>query len=155
MRRQMEGYIEQYSMTVVNTTVGGAAIKGADFMPLEIVIKNLLTQKVVDGNEFEEISKTSIYDRKYLTSKIEMMENAFNQYQEIILEIRSLIIKIRPLIKNNNRSQTELMYNKLDRAVISMEENIFFSLMAMPTNIIYYSYLLDQTDVIKTEKKYV
>lgn len=152
MRKQMEGYIEQYNMTVINTTVGGAFIKGAEFKPMEMVIKELLTKKVVDGNEFKGMTEASIYDRKYLMTKIDKMENAFNQYQDIVREIRGLIIKIRPLIKNNNRSQTEVMYNKLDRAVISMEENIFFSLMAMPTNMVYYYYLLDQTDKIKTEK---
>lgn len=152
MRRQMEAYIEKYNMTVFNTTVGGAAIRGADFMPMEMVIEQLITKKVVHGDEFEDISEACIYDRDYLTTKIEMMENAFKQYHDTVLDIKKLILKIRPLIKNNNRSQTEVMYNKLDRKVISLEENIFFSLMAMPTNQVHYYYLLDQTDKIKTEK---
>lgn len=152
MRRQMEGFIEKLNLDVINTTVGGAAIKGSEFMPMDTVISQLLTEKTIFGNEFEMISKTSIYDRKYLLKKIIIMEKAFKQYQEIVQEIKTLIAKIRPLINNKNKSQVESMYNKLDRAVIAMEQNTFFNLIAMPFNVVHYYYLMDQTDRIKTEK---
>lgn len=152
MRRQMETYIELYKMSVINTTVDGAAIKGAKFVPMEKVIKEVLTERVVNGEEFKNIDNVSVYDQEFLREQIVMMERSFTQYHEIISEIKVLISKIRPLIKNNNRKQTEIMYNKLDRFVIQMEENVFFSLLAMPMNAVHYYYLQDQTDKIKTER---
>lgn len=152
MRRQMETYIERYKMSVINTTVDGAAIKGAEFIPMEKVIKEVLTKKVVNGNEFKNITNTDIYDQEFLKERIITMEQSFKEYHEILNEIKTLMSKIRPLIKNNNRNQAENMYNKLDRIIITLDRNVFFSLIAMPMNAVHYNYLCDQTDRIKTEK---
>lgn len=76
MKRDIENYIAtRPELVVINTTKGGADIKGASFKPIEDVIKSKLTKNAVDKKWYETKEK-KISEQTY--QKVRKMERAID-----------------------------------------------------------------------------
>lgn len=152
MRSQMELYIKSLDISVINTTIGGACIAGTDFMEMKDVIKNILTEKIVSGNEFKQIEEKPLYDCEFLQNSLKRIEDAYKTYKTMLFDIKRQISKIKELINNYNKKQTGIMYEKLDDLLKRIEMNDFFKVVAMPMNRVQYQLLIDNTIRLQSEK---
>lgn len=152
MRRQIEFYIHSFKINVINTTIGGAHIEGARFIPLKKVISDLLKSRIVEGNEFDNMLQTDLYDKEHLSSKISLMEEEYNKYKSLLLEIRQQIPKVKELIEKYNSKQTEVMYKNLNGNIEKLEANDFFKVIVRPMNRVQYEVLVNSAKGVITER---
>jgi len=152
MRQQMEMFIEKLTgVKVINTTRGGADIKGAPFIPLEEVTKLYLKGKVITPGWLPRDS--SSYDYNYLLSQLEKMNEAHTNLEKIMSQIDQLLKSIRSLALDGNFKQLKNMYVKLDQSVNKMQENDYFKVFIKPMNRVYYDILTKETANIREEKE--
>lgn len=152
MRNQMETYIKNCNMAVINTTINGAHIDGTQFIPLETLIKELLLEKVVIGNEFEKSKNYQKYDNKYLKEKTEQLQFEFESYQTLLTDIKKQLGKLGEAIKKNNTKLVSEVHMKMDSLIQKMEANDFFKVIAMPLNRVEYGLLVNNAQRAKNEK---
>ncbi|MBU5676660.1 DUF115 domain-containing protein [Alkaliphilus sp. MSJ-5] len=145
MRQHMEFYIGKLLNTrVINTTKGGAHIEGAEFIELETVMKNDLTEKIVEDNWLNG-DKTS-YDEKYLDFKLRKMDIEYDKALKTNKNYKNILNKIDRSINNRNFSQTENLYIKLDKELRKIENNDFYKTFILPMNRVQYKTLVDSID---------
>lgn len=153
MRSQMELYIKNYKMNVINTTIDGAYIEGAKFVPLKTVIKKSLQEKNVGGEEFVRINNSEdLYDCLYLKEKLTQLNKELISYEKILFDIKKILIKLNESIKNNNSKLASAIHIELDKAIKKMEANDFFNVLALPINRVEYEILANNVQRIKKEK---
>jgi hypothetical protein len=153
MRAQMEMYINNYKLSVINTTKGGAQIEGAEYRPLETVIENNLKIRMVNGDEFEKLKKTDcIYDLQYLEDRLKHLNAEFDQYQKLLEKIKIQLNKLTDAAQNNYVKQTQILHEELDDLIRKLEANDFFRILALPMNRVEYELLVSQIQRIKKEK---
>lgn len=152
MRNQMEATIKSFSISVINTTIGGAQIEGAKFIPMDEVIKEILKNKIVEGHEFERMMQLDIYDKQYLQTKINLLNEEFTEYKVVLSEIKQRILKISELTNQINTKKLGIMYAKIDNLIEKLEENDFFKVIVMPMNRVQYELLANNVQRIKREK---
>lgn len=151
MRQQMELYIGEFEgVSVINTTKGGAHIEGTIFMELEKVIKEQLTENIVEENWLC-LDRTS-YDKDYLLSQSKKMDKEYKEIDRIAKEYYSILDSIDIFVKNRNFNQAEKMYVKLDKALSKIEKNKFFQVFILPMNRVAYKTLADSIDSLNEEK---
>ncbi|MBC3797062.1 motility associated factor glycosyltransferase family protein [Acetobacterium tundrae] len=152
MRKQMEFYIKSLNISVINTTVGGAQIEGAKFIPMDNVINDILQHKIVQGDEFKSLMQSDLYDKEYLQSKINLLDDEFTDYVGLLSKIKQHILKVRELLDISNTKQAGIMYERLDSYIVKLEANDFFNVIAMPMNRVQYEILSNDVQRIKREK---
>jgi hypothetical protein len=152
MRMQMEHYIKVFDISVINTTIGGAHIEGTVFMPMDMVIKNVLKEKIVQGNEFQVSKDDCFYDAAFLQKSLQSMNEEYERFKSLLVDIKKQIPKVKNIINNFNKKQTTIMYDKLDRRLDKLEANDFFKTVAMPMNRVQYQLLIDSSIRLKNEK---
>ncbi|MBP1925713.1 hypothetical protein J2Z76_001574 [Sedimentibacter acidaminivorans] len=142
MRLQMESYIELFSnVNVVNTTKGGANIKGTEFIELKEIMEKSLNEKMVEGNSLD-INKTS-YDKKHLESQSKLMDKAYNDALKINKEYKEILSKIEKAINNRRYTNVENLYLNLDKELRKIEHNYFYKTFILPMNRVQYEMLAD------------
>lgn len=153
MRAQLETYIKAYDdMTIINTTINGAHIEGAEFISMETVLTERLKDRIVIGNELNERIKPNTYELDYLKSKLNIFKNKYIDYKRILLELKNHIEKMNKLLNNRNISQVELMYTKLDSIFKELQANDFFVIISKPMSRVQINILSNEIDQIKTYK---
>ncbi len=151
MRQQMELYIDKAEKgRVINTTKGGAKIKGTEFRELKNIIDNDLKEKVVLDNGL--CGNKTNYDRKELKNKVESMDKALEDAHRWIKECKSNLFKIYDLVRNRNFNQLNTMYNKLDISITALESNVFFTTIILPMNRVEHKLLIDAVKIFRMEK---
>ena len=152
MRRQMEMYLEKLSgINVINTTQGGADIKGAPFIPLEEVMRQYLKKKVT-APDWLPVDRYS-YDTDYLVSQLDKMDEAYSGMKKTMHQVDELLKKIRLLAVNGNFDQLKRMYPKLDETMKKVEENSYFKVFIQPMNRVYRDILGKEAIYIREEKE--
>lgn len=152
MKRMMEDYIEKLKLNVINTTKGGANIAGSEFMTLEEVIDKKISKPILDGEEFKNIVQTNIYNHDYIKNQLIKITRAYQEYQSILAMMKQNLIKINELVTNKNAKQSKVMYNQLDRLILSLEKNDFAKVIALPMNRVEHELLAINVQRIKKEK---
>lgn len=151
MRKQMEYYISIFTgLKVINTTKGGANIEGTGFKELRDIIGDYLVDEVFDENWLN--GTKVIYDKEYLKAQADKMDKSHSEALKIIREYREVIEKIFNLVKNQNFSQSENMYSKLDNIRFKMNDNDFFKTFILPMNRVNYKVLIDGIESMKSER---
>lgn len=147
----MELYIDKAEKgRVINTTKGGAKIKGTEFRELKNIIDNDLKEKVVLDNGL--CGNKTNYDRKELKNKVESMDKALEDAHRWIKECKSNLFKIYDLVRNRNFNQLNTMYNKLDISITALESNVFFTTIILPMNRVEHKLLIDAVKIFRMEK---
>jgi len=152
MKKQIEHYIKVYNINVVNTTVGGAKIEGANFVPMVEIIEELEESKDLTGEIFECIKSEDIYDSSYIKSQLHKFNDQFVTYNDLLLKLKKHLQKLESLVNNRNYNQASIMHKKLDRLLEKLESNDFFKVIAQPLNRTEYEILAKNVQLSKSKK---
>lgn len=130
-RNQMEAYLESMTtMKAINTTKGGAHIKGTDYITLEEVMERYLDKKVVESKWYEG-TKTA-YDLDTLTQQVGRMKTEYESFTNLFNKVTSNLRKMDTLSKFNELNQLRKEFPRLDNAFKKLSDNDFFQVYIMP-----------------------
>lgn len=127
MKESMEHYLNIWGSTnVINTTVGGAEIKGAPFQPLSKVMAQYLNTKVVNEQWIKEFAQNKGNDDEYL-KKMDSLKKSHHLHIQTTRQLTDTIDKIG---KNQNSSEQKIekLLNRLDKQVKRLEGNLYYEL---------------------------
>ncbi len=146
-RNSIETYIANMAeVKFINSTKGGAKIEGAEFIPLEELIRQELKERVVDDDWYKK--ECIAYDHEFLHLQSKNMEIAYEQYQKHLQKIEDALNNIVSLYRNQNYKQIEKMYSKFDSIIQKINNNEFAITFVFPMNRLYYNFL--QNDINNT-----
>lgn len=152
MREELEKFIALFKDTkVVNTTKGGASIKGAPFVELEELIKKELIHKVIDQDWMGQRKKEVPYDLAYLEEQNRVMEKEFEKFKFNLKRIKHILEDMPNLLRNKNYQEIEKNYSKFDKEFNGMNENGYFRTFVQPINRVQVSVLMNKYRDIKVE----
>src|SRR5690606_14512304 len=149
MRAQLELYIEASNdIEVINTTKGGAEIKGTSFTPLDKVILFKLKSKVVESDWLQ--AKNS-YDLKYVKYQLVKMKYCMDQYKNLVDGILNELKVIESNIQKKRTYQLEYRFVKFDKEFAKMKNNHFYKAMVEPMMRVQTELLSEKSKKIKYE----
>ncbi|SCY86791.1 motility associated factor glycosyltransferase family protein [Alkaliphilus peptidifermentans] len=133
MKIELEKYIKRYQdqIEVINTTKGGADIKGTTFIPLENHIETDLKNSI---DIMSTLTKKHNYDLDIIKNKLMILREDFNKVNSLVFQLQNIVEKISKLTTDNNLKQIENMYVKLDEKFYALKENKFFLHYILPMN---------------------
>lgn len=131
-RAQMERYIALMSgvTKILNTTKGGAKINGAPFIPLEELLQDQLTEKVVD-HEWAQ-SKENNYDLVQIEQRAKFIEKEYVDLRSDIDEIVKAMRKLNSLAENKEVKHLEKLYGQFDKKIRKLLKNKYFEVYLRP-----------------------
>ncbi len=125
MRFELERVIARYpGAEFINSTKGGAKIAGATFIPLEKVITERLTRRVVEIGWFP--AETCDYDREYLFRQHAVMEEDYRSLPETITRLSKAFSALEGLGPGANHGQLQKQISRLDRELKELNRNQFY-----------------------------
>ena len=152
MKRMMEIHIKNFDMKIINTTFGGANIEGAQYIPMDEVIKVTLKKSDLERDAFKNIFSSDLYDKAYLKAQLTKLKKEYEVYQVLLSAIKKQLIKVDELIINKNTKQSTVMYQKLDSLLVKLEVNDFAKVFALPMNRVEHELLAMNIQRIKMDK---
>ncbi|WP_414151375.1 6-hydroxymethylpterin diphosphokinase MptE-like protein [Acetobacterium carbinolicum] len=155
MKKMLERTIAQLNVNVINTTIEGAKIEGTDFCELSSLIKEQLTQKIVNGDEFDRIVKSNLYNKKSMRERIKTLKISLSAYEDLIYKVRHDLKKLENLVKHQNKNQIIDTHNHMDRLIRTIEGNEFYTTIALPLNRVEQGILINQIQNLKQESNSV
>jgi hypothetical protein len=130
-RRQMESYLSKMTgIRVVNTTIGGAKIQGAEFVTLEQIIETELKIAVVDPDWYK--VEATKYNLDKLSLQVENMEKSREELVYIFEQISKTLQKMETLVAYNESTQLRKMFPKLDKLMKKLLINHFYDVYLNP-----------------------
>lgn len=149
MRKDFEILISITNQKVINTTKGGAKIKGAEFLTLEEVIQSYLNEPVVKPNWF--IGKKYGYDEAYLFKQIQKMEEELNQLEPLLMENKKLATQLKHATDQRKLEKIGSLINKLDGAFKRFLQNQAFRILIMPMTRTHIQLFFEQLEEVRHE----
>lgn len=147
MRYLMEQYIENNKqIEFINTTKGGAKINGAQFLPLENVITNMLNRNVVNEQAF---SVEEVLESKNVIKKVLSMNVSLSSFIKVIKKIHLILGELDELSRRNKVDKIQKLFKKLDNEIIKLLENDFFRVIIKPVTRIQFELLEKSINRIK------
>lgn len=129
MRLAMEQWIQAAGdVEIINTTKGGAAIKGVPFLPLEEVIKTRLKTKVVDPKWYVREGDSKHYDiarKKQFLKEMEVFVPSYEQSFKVLSQLQQQIEK-------KNVKKIEECFAKFDQQFDKFINNPFYVSVIQP-----------------------
>lgn len=139
MRLILEHYIQSYnSIEVINTTKGGASISGTSFLPLEKVIEQKLTTKVVEEYWFK---SEQVETKDHFFSQVDKMELAIEHFILLYNSVFSVLNEFKQAIERNKIKKLYSLFPKFDKAFNIFTLNNFYSVYIRPISRIEYDYV--------------
>ena len=127
MKEEFEVYTQQYkNVEIVNTTKGGAKIAGTKFEPIEEVIENRLTKRIVNDSWFE---AENDYDLDYLSRQISSLHLEKGNLQSQINSLFGIFKKMESMINNKSYYDLERIYLKLDKAFNKLKKSNLYKFL--------------------------
>ncbi|SDK04009.1 motility associated factor glycosyltransferase family protein [Sediminibacillus albus] len=130
MKQELEQYISLTNIKVINTTVGGACIKGTTFIRLHDLILNHLCLPVVDDNWFEKLNIN--YDVAKVKEKQETMNSNFKEFGVILGNLEKILQQINLLVSKQQVSNLERQFNRLDKEFKRFRDNQYYKVFINP-----------------------
>lgn len=125
MKKDIEYYLESYPhIKVINSTKGGADIKGAPFEPIEQLIKERLTTKIVDEQWFID-EPTSLTKQAY--HQVSVMERAIDNMYEVLDACRTILQRLDSLKRTNKVQQINKLFTDFDKQFDRLIANDFYT----------------------------
>ena len=151
MREAMEGLIQQIEpYSIINTTKGGAKIKGTVFRELESVIQQDLKEKITEEDWLD--CKEDHYDKETLKSNRTKMNQAAEELANILKNYNRTLDNMFRDLEAMNYNQLELSYDKLNKVITDLENNDFFMTFILNMNQLSYEFLLNAVKRYRLEK---
>ena len=129
MRLLMEKYINKYpSLSCINTTKDGAAIKGAPYQSLKEVINIHLTKKVVVEDWFTSHNSKIEEARK----QIEMFEVDVHFCRNAIEDFSKVLKELELNLKRENIKNIHKLYTEYDKTLKAIVNNNYYQMLLNP-----------------------
>ncbi|MGM8366478.1 motility associated factor glycosyltransferase family protein [Virgibacillus sp. W0181] len=125
MRTSIENFAAQYqNKTFINTTKGGAEIKGVPFQPIEEVIKETLTYSIDKTNWWERSNK---YKAQDIDAQLASLKRSMTEFTAVLASFDKLLknISLYTNIKNQPKVLNEL--TKFDKLYNRLVENRYYN----------------------------
>ncbi|MBR7797053.1 DUF115 domain-containing protein [Agaribacter marinus] len=149
MRESIEQIVTHYKgNTFINTTKGGAEIKGVPFCPIEQVIEEVLTHSIIKEKWWETANS---YDQSVLSDKLNSLENYMHQFYNIIENINKLIRKLNKNIALKNRINLEKAFGEFDYLYSNLNENMYYRKFVVPYVRVHVDFLINEMNHIVME----
>lgn len=134
MRLNMEYFIGFYQgREFINTTKGGAKIKGADFQPLERVIKERLTAPVVEKDWWVRAAETAAaYDRSYIRRQLARMNGELVDMKGLLQKFARNFRAIEELSSVKETGRLEQFFLQFDKDLKKLIKNQFYQVFLKP-----------------------
>lgn len=134
MRLNMEYFIGLYpDREFINTTKGGAKIKGAPFQPLEQVIRERLTAPVVEKDWWVRAAETAAaYDRGYLRRQVARMNGELVEVKGLLREFEENFRLLEELAPGKDTVRLEQVFRKFDKDLKKLIKNQFYQVFLKP-----------------------
>lgn len=130
MRNGLEIYISDYPRVKVwNTTKGGAAILGAEFLELEKLVRNVLKNSVCEEHWLEGNNQ---YDHHFIKSQIVELDKKNLEFEAALNKAIIIIRSIEELVNSGKYYSLENYYPKLDKEIVVIKENISYQTFIEP-----------------------
>lgn len=151
MRIQMELYTSHMiNRKVINTTKGGAKIKGTEFLELESIISNELIKPIVEENWLE--GSITDYSKEYLQERLDKMDKSLEDAYRWIKEYNITLDKLINLTNLRKFKDLDSLYHKLNISITALELNDFFTTFILQINRVQHKLLADTVKIVRFEK---
>lgn len=125
MKEDIELYLNLHPhLQVINTTKGGADIRGTSFEPIEQVIQERLTKKVVDEQWF--IGEQQVIQEQTI-KQVQKMEHSINQMYESLDTCRTILQRLDSLKRTNKVQQINKLFTEFDKQFDRLMTNDFYT----------------------------
>lgn len=153
MRQQMEMYIGHCSETeVINTTKGGANIRGAAFQPMDEIIKDRLKDRVVESNWLQ---RENQYDKIFLEEKLADLDLEKTQLIKALHNLREVFNEMNDIIKKSDSDRAKKIFPKFDHAFSIVTKNNFYKVFLLPMNRVHFDLMLKRSSEIRFEENQI
>lgn len=148
MKENMETYLKRITIPVINTTNGGAAIEGTTFQPLQQLIEEELTDKVV----MDEWWKSALPERTEMINQqfLKKYRKALDQFVQQDNELLKYLADFKKSLNNLNVNQIQRKLIKSDELFRKYHENIFYLATILPIAQLEFEKLQAETLLIPT-----
>ncbi|MCD9022311.1 motility associated factor glycosyltransferase family protein [Cohnella silvisoli] len=137
MRRALENIFNHHpNIKVINTTMGGAAIAGTQFIPLQHLMQQKLLNQIVKPKWYQ--IEYDGYDLQYANDR---QVNMGKEHLKLTKDLQAIIRKMRQmeaLMKVNNRIRLLKMFPEFDKLFNRIFHNTFYKVYIQPMARIYY-----------------
>ncbi|MFD1736792.1 6-hydroxymethylpterin diphosphokinase MptE-like protein [Bacillus salitolerans] len=148
MRLLMEHYIHLYSnIRIINTTNGGASIKGTIYMSLEEVIKTVFKERVVNDEWYK--GNNLLIKKSEIINRITRMNRSIEKFSELHSETYNVLYELNKVIENRRVEKITNYLLKFDKVLNKLLKNEFFVVYVRPVTRVFYELLLKETSGLK------
>lgn len=146
MKNDMENYLSIMEIPVINTTNGGAAIKGTTYKPLEELMNEELTSKVVveDWWKSDSVDSSSILNHVYLRK----YRKAFEDFEEQDKELQKFLLEFNQSLPKLKDNQIQRKLEKFDDLFQSYHQNVFYESTILPVAQLAFEKLVSENQLI-------
>jgi hypothetical protein len=135
-RKSLEYVINLFpGRTFINTTRGGAKIKGTSFSELDSLMQDRLMERVVDEEWLEKI-KLGGYDMKYLIARKKKMSTALMHLKRRLEEMEKVLSELKSHIEFRNKRRLQEDFTRLDKIFSGILKNDFYRSFISPLNML-------------------
>lgn len=150
MREQLEMYIHMYpQIKTINTTKGGATIKGTIFKPLEELIQEELTTVNVRDSWYD---VENDYDNKKIRKNILSMDEKQVNLEKLLKRSMNLLEQLNQQIERRIFHNIENFYGKFDVSIENLKANHFYRSFIEPMIRVQNEKLAETISSIRYEK---
>ena len=121
--------------TFINTTRGGARIKGTSFTELGTLLKEQLTERVVDEKWLDKI-KLGGYDMKHMMARKKRMGTGLIHLKRRLDEMEKILANLASHIAFRNKRRLEEDFKRLDKIFTGILKNDFYRSFVSPLNML-------------------
>lgn len=151
MREQIELYISALQgPKYINTTKGGAAIKGAPFMELKEVMRTELQPNAVTVDWLEQVG--GCYDQEYLMIQHGRLQESHHTFWEIVDELQRHFKQLDRAVRNRNERQVQKALFGLNTAFSEFQRNEFYRTVVKPLNQLQLEIVINEMNRINAER---
>jgi hypothetical protein len=130
-RRQMEHTLANYpDRKVYNTTQGGAKIAGTTFLPLTDIIREMLTDRVVDQGWYEGLHRP--YNKEAFLFKAKQIQKSHNALDDLIISFAKEIDRLEGGIHRGNGHLVAQIIGKISNMNKELYKNKYYELFIKP-----------------------
>ncbi|EMT52253.1 hypothetical protein I532_11389 [Brevibacillus borstelensis AK1] len=147
-REEMESHIAKLSdLEVINTTKGGARIKGTVYEPLEKLINERLQKQVVEKDWLTTLGND--YDLEHLIQQTQHLLSEQEKFIHLCDSFTNLFAEMERNIEAFNSKSVGKCFVKFDKLFDRLQENKFYRLLLQPMNQLLFEAILKLFDEIR------
>ncbi|WP_024984129.1 motility associated factor glycosyltransferase family protein [Brevibacillus borstelensis] len=147
-REEMESHIAKLSdLEVINTTKGGARIKGTVYEPLEKLINERLQKQVVEKDWLTTLGND--YDLEHLIQQTQHLLSEQEKFIHLCDSFTNLFAEMKQNIEAFNSKSVGKCFVKFDKLFDRLQENKFYRLLLQPMNQLLFEAILKLFDEIR------